>query len=94
MELSYLEHVKEFGQKDTQIDRTNNNGNYCKENCKWVTREENSYNTRRSKKNRICQRCIELEKYKGLGWRRIAKLANLPKSTVIYHKNGHKNYHK
>ena len=27
---SYLEHIKEFGEKNTSIDRVNNNGNYCR----------------------------------------------------------------
>ncbi len=29
-----------------QIDRINNNGNYCKSNCRWATPKENSRNTR------------------------------------------------
>lgn len=93
MEESYLKHVEKFGQKDTQIDRTDNEGNYCKENCRWVTRSENNYNTRRSKKNRICQKCIELEKYKDMGIRKIVKISGIPKSTLNYHLYGHKNYH-
>lgn len=42
----YLEHVRECWEKDTQIDRINNNWNYCKENCRRVTRKENSRNRR------------------------------------------------
>lgn len=29
-----------------QIDRINNNGNYCKSNCRWVTREKQGRNKR------------------------------------------------
>lgn len=32
--------------KGHQIDRINNNGNYCKLNCRWVTSKQNSRNRR------------------------------------------------
>ena len=45
---SYEEHIKEFWEKDTSIDRINVNGNYCKDNCRWATNEEQWNNTRKS----------------------------------------------
>lgn len=37
MYKDYLKHIKQYGEKNTQIDRKDNNRNYCKDNCHWVT---------------------------------------------------------
>lgn len=48
MYASYLDHVEKYGEKDTSIDRIDVNGNYCKENCKWSTWNEQNSNTTRN----------------------------------------------
>jgi hypothetical protein len=42
----YLKHVEKYGVEDTTIDRIDPNKNYNKQNCRWVTREEQCDNKR------------------------------------------------
>jgi hypothetical protein len=43
---SHNEHFKEFGKKDTTLDRINGNGNYYLENCRWATKKEQGLNSK------------------------------------------------
>lgn len=53
---SYLQHVEGFGEKNTSLDRSNNELGYSPENCKWATQKEQVNNRRTKMKNK------ELEK--------------------------------
>lgn len=42
----FIEHVKKYGLKNTFIERKNNDGDYCKNNCTFKTMEEQCKNRR------------------------------------------------
>lgn len=46
---NFLEDIGELPTNKHSIDRINNNGNYCKSNCRWVTQKQQTRNTRRNR---------------------------------------------
>lgn len=86
---SYCEHVKEYGESDTTIERIDVDGNYSKSNCTWVTKYEQYLN----KRDTIF---VIMEDGTEIPMCKLVKDLNLNYSTISrrYHKSKYNGTHK
>ena len=74
---SFPAFLRDMGEKphpDYQLDRIDNDGNYCKENCQWVSKSVNQMNrrvTRRVTINGETKTLNEWSEETGLNWHTI-----------------------
>lgn len=82
MYKSYLEHCKQFWERETTIDRIDVNGDYCKDNCKRSTYKEQNWDNKRTLKSytykwvtypNLSDLCNQLWLNFDMIWRRLSK---------------------
>lgn len=60
---SYLDHVQKFGERNTSIDRIDNDGPYSKLNCRWTTLREQQNNKRNNHKITFAGECLTISQW-------------------------------
>jgi len=85
----YVNFLRDMGRRPSSkhsLDRIDNNGNYCKENCRWVTREQQMRNRRNTLQATFCGQTKPLITWcEQLGLRYKSVFARLKNGWTIEH---------
>ena len=78
----YLEHIKKYGDNNVSVDRIDNNGNYCKKNCRWATKELQMFNSKLRGENKYLKTIyFSIEQIKTIN--ELTKFFGCSESTLI-----------
>ena len=78
---SYLEHVCIFGESQTTIDRINSDGNYCFNNCRWATWDEQADNKERNVEFKVIYPSGDV--YRGKNLKKFCDTSDIDYNSII-----------
>lgn len=87
--LVFTQFLADMGNKPDptySLDRIDNNKGYCKENCRWASRLQQSNNTRRNRNVTMSGKTQSVSMWKaelGVSWRRVLKLVEASETEEI-----------
>jgi predicted nucleic acid-binding Zn ribbon protein len=67
--MSFYKDMGDVPFENAQLDRIDNDGNYCPENCQWILPKENSRNRRTTKRHKTSiGTLVQVELMEKIGW--------------------------